>query len=510
MDILDLKAELTGSLLNFIQTFYKIRTGRDFDVETPPGRESHLYIICRALIKVVKGEIKRLIINVPPRYGKTELLINFVAWAMIRFSDSNFLYVSYSHTLAAKQTKTIRDIMTMSQYKKMFHVKLSKESFAKDNFETSRGGSVYASGSGGTITGRGAGIFGCDKFGGAIIIDDIHKPDEAMSDTIREGVIDWYYNTMQSRLNNGKDTPIIFIGQRLHERDLPGVLLEDESWERIIIPALDEAGNALLPSLHSKEDLLKLKNESPYVFASQYQQNPQPSGGGVFKPEWFLVKDSMPDILETFITCDTAETSKTYNDPSVFSFWGVYKIKVGEIESDLYGIHWIDCREIWVEPKDLQSEFMNFYAVAMRFRKKPKFVAIEKKSTGATLLSILSEIQGINVIDVERTSASHSKADRFLEIQPLIARKQVSLPAYFDHTNKCIEHCRKITLNNTHRYDDICDTLYDAVKFALIDKVIITTLKNVDVRSSQDEVSKKIVASQRRLSRLKEGRNKAW
>lgn len=503
-DILDLRARLFGSPLLFTQTFYKIRTGRDFLLSHPIGRESHYISICRALKKVLTGEIKRLIINVPPRYGKTELIIQFVAWCLARFPDSNFLYVSYSHSLAKKQTQTIREILTIPQFKKIFGVELSSDTTAKDNFETYQGGSVYAAGAGGTITGRGAGINGCSRFGGAIIIDDIHKPSEVTSDTVRQGVNDWYYNTLQSRLNS-PDTPIIFIGQRLHEDDLAANLIKTGEWETLIIPALDVVNNALHPEMHDVKMLKKMQEEMPYEFSAQYQQEPQPSGGGIFKAEWFATHEYEPEILSTFITSDTAETEKDYNDATVFSFWGIYRIKQREIETDLYGLHWIDCVELHVEPHALEEEFMDFYAQCMRHRVKPLVAAIEKKSTGVTLSSIMKKMQGLQIINIERTKASGSKTARYLQIQPYISTKRVSLPLYSKHTSMCIEHCKKITANNSHRFDDIADTMYDAVKLALIDKIIE---RRVAPKSDTTKTAQRIMSTAKRVAQIKE--NRTW
>lgn len=467
------KARLLGSLLLFTQVFYKLRTGREFEISQPMGRESHHVIISRVLTSTKNNELNRVIINCPPRYGKTELAIHYIAWMLARYPDSNFLYISYSHMLAKKQTQTIRNIVNMPEYKSLFGVKISSESSAKDNFETVQGGSIYAAGSGGTITGRGAGIQNCDRFGGSIIIDDILKPDDATSDTVRDSVNDWYFNTLQSRVNS-PSTPIIFIGQRLHEEDLPGYLMKEgglEKWESVIIPALDIKNNALNPSMHTVEKLLMMKEKSPYVFYSQYQQIPTAPGGMLFKGEWLRRLYEEPEFLSTFITCDTAETDKTYNDATVFSFWGLYKIKQGDIETDLYGLHWIDCYECWIEPKDLKDEFLSFYNSCMRHNVKPSLSAIEKKSTGTTLVSVLKGTPGLNIREIER-NCSTSKVNRFIEIQYYLSSGLVSIMAYADHEQKVDKHLSKITDNNTHRYDDIADTLADAVKLALIDKLI--------------------------------------
>lgn len=470
------RARLLGSLLLFTQTFYKIRTGRDFIISQPVSRESHYITISRSLTDIFYQRETNSTVNMPPRYGKTEESIHFIPWAMAHYPDCNFIYVCYSLALAVKATQTVRDIIALPHYKKLFGVEISETTSAKNNFETTSGGSVYAVGTGGTITGRGAGVKGVtNRFSGMLLIDDPIKPDEASSDTVREGVNEWFDNTASSRLNNGKLTPICIIGQRTHEYDLFNKVSKDESYKKIIIPALDKYENALDPSLHTREDLLKIKETNPYVFAAQYQQDPQPSGGGIFKTEWFCLLDEEPDIIASFITADTAETSKDYNDASVFSFWGLYQIKDGSALSNRYALHLIDCVELRVEPKDLQSEFMAFYADCSRYKVRPQFAAIEKKSTGATLISVLSEIRGLQIREIERSynkREAASKTARFLEMQPYVAEKLISLPRYGKHTHMCLEHMRKITANNSHRFDDICDTVYDAVKIALIDKSI--------------------------------------
>lgn len=471
-------AKLLGSLLLFTQTFYKIRTGREFQLSQPISRESHYITICRALTRVQRGLCKRLIINVPPRYGKTELSIHFIAWCLAQYPDSKFMYVSYAHTLAAKQTNTIRHIITNPEFKALFGVELSTDTAAKDNFETLQGGAVYAAGEGGTITGQGAGIRGChERFSGAIFIDDILKPDEATSDTVRERRNEWYFNTLRSRKNND-DTPIIYIGQRLHEDDLAGKLLsgfDGEEWETVILPALDSSNNALLPTMHSTESLLKLKETSPYVFSAQYQQNPQPAGGGIFRGEWLHWLEEDPDIITTFIVTDTAETDKSWNDATVFSFFGVYKID----GTNEYGLHWLDCWEIRVEPFRLEEQFMQFYASCNLYKKPPRYAFIEKKSTGTTLCSVLkNKLRGITVMEVDRTSASGSKTARFLRIQPYLSSKLVSYMRGAKHIDMCIKHLEKITANNSHAHDDIADTLADAIEKALIEKVVYFDVNN--------------------------------
>jgi hypothetical protein len=395
---------------------------------------------------------------------------------LANFPDSNFLYISYTESLAAKQTETIRSILELPEYVELFGITTDKNSRAKSNFTTNFGGSCFAAGAGGSITGRGAGIKGTRRFGGCAVIDDIHKPDEVTSDTMRQAILDWYKNTFYSRLNM-PHTPILLIGQRLHEDDLPSNLIQGfdgREWNTVVLPALDKAGNPLYPEMHDVKELNNMANNMPYMFASQYQQNPIPAGGGIFKEHWFPLLEHEPKISITFITVDSSETSKTYNDATVFSFWGLYRLQIAGTDSEKWALHWIDCEEIWVEPKDLESHFLSFYGRCMNHPVQPTFVGIEKKSSGTTLLSILKDTRGLRVDEIERPGGKGAlnKIDRFLATQPLASNKLISLPMHGHHKDIVLSHMTRITANDSHRRDDICDTFADAVDLALIRKII--------------------------------------
>lgn len=130
-----------------------------------------------------------------------------------------------------------------------------------------------------------------------IIIDDPHKPDEARSDVIRQGVIDWFQNTLESRKNSPTTTPIVLIMQRLHEKDLAGWLLgggNGEQWEHVCLPALRDDGTALWPEKHDVEALRRMRVAAPYTFAGQYQQSPAPPEGNIFRPDAIEVVDAVP------------------------------------------------------------------------------------------------------------------------------------------------------------------------------------------------------------------------
>lgn len=280
-------------------------------------RAAHHKAICDALTRVYRGQCTRLIINVPPRYSKTELaVVNFIAWCLGHVPDAEFIHASYSGTLAGNNSANTRELMQHEAYADIFQTRVATE--ARAHWTTTRSGVMYATGAGGTITGFGAGKHR-DGFGGAIIIDDPHKADEAASDVIRQGVIDWFQNTVESR-KNSPHTPIIVIMQRLHERDLAGWLLGDEPgvkpggngevWEHLCLSVWNDEGEPLWPEKHDAETLRRMEKAAPYVFAGQYRQRPAPPEGGEIKPDLMTVVDALPaGVVEWCRGWDLGSTS---------------------------------------------------------------------------------------------------------------------------------------------------------------------------------------------------------
>lgn len=258
-------------------------------------RAPHHRAICDALMRVFRGECRRLIINIPPRYSKTELaVVMFIAWALGQVPDAEFIHTSYSSTLAGNNSAAVRALLQHEAYREIYPGTVLADE-ARAHWTTTAGGVMYATGAGGTITGFGAGKHR-PGFGGAIIIDDPHKADEARSEVIRAGVIDWFQNTLESR-KNSPDTPIVLIMQRLHEKDLAGWLLDGgngEQWEHLCLSAWQDDGTPLWPAKHSADDLRRMEQAAPYTFAGQYRQRPSPLEGGVFKPGQLQVVDAIP------------------------------------------------------------------------------------------------------------------------------------------------------------------------------------------------------------------------
>lgn len=285
------RARARVDLLDFSRWMFKARKGSRWELAP------HHHLINAALLRVYAGEIRRLIINIPPRYSKTELaVVNFMAWALGQYPDSEFIHASYSARLATNNSWNCRSLIQHPEYGRIFpHVRLRDDSAAKDEWRTTSGGMVYAVGTGGTITGYGAGKMR-SGFGGAIIIDDPHKADEARSDVVRENVKDWFQNTIESRTNS-PHTPIIVIMQRLHEDDLSGWLLgggNGEKWDHLCLSAIRPNGDALWPFKHSRERLAQMQEAAPYTFAGQYMQQPAPLDGGIIKPDRLVHVDAIP------------------------------------------------------------------------------------------------------------------------------------------------------------------------------------------------------------------------
>ena len=374
-------------------------------------RARHHRMICDALMRVFTGECTRLIINVPPRYSKTELaVVNFIAWALGHVPDAEFIHVSYAAALAINNSANVRALVQHEAFAEVFpNSTLSSD--AKAHWTTTAGGVMYATGAGGTITGFGAGKHR-DGFGGAIIIDDPHKPDEARSDVIREGVIDWFQNTLESR-KNAPHTPIIVIMQRLHERDLAGWLLgggNGEVWEHLCLPAENDDGTPLWPEKHSVEDLRRMRESSPYTYAGQYAQAPAPLEGGLVKIGWFGRYDRLPEAWDMVVcSWDTAQKVAQHNDPSAGTIWG--------IKDNKYYLMEAICKR--VEYPALRQEVKNSAA-----RYNAGAVLIEDKASG---VSLAQELRRERVPIITVTPLSDKQA-RMLRASPMIEAGQVLLP----------------------------------------------------------------------------------
>jgi predicted phage terminase large subunit-like protein len=444
-------ADLRSDLLAYARHMFKARKG----AELKPNR--HQDLICSALEKVVLGKTKRLIINVPPRSGKTELaVINFIAWSMGNFPDAEFIHASYSKRLATNNTFNARAIIQHEAHAQIFGPpRIRHDSNAKDEFRTEEGGVVYATGNEGTITGYGAGKMRA-MFGGAIIIDDPHKAGEGNSDTMRANVIDWFSTTMESR-KNSPDTPIIVIMQRLHEDDLSGFLLKGgngESWDHLCIPAVNDAGESFWPEQFPIDDLKRLEATNVYRYAGQYQQRPAPQGGGIFKDEWWRYYKALPLLKHRTIYADTAQKTKEANDYSVFQCWGQTMDGQAVLIDQIRG-KWeapdlmTQARAFWLKHKAIESPAI------LRAMK------VEDKASGTGLIQTLKR-EGVPIIAIQR---SIDKVTRAMDVAPMIQSGNVMLPEDAPWLSDYLAEA-SVFPNGTH--DDQLDPTMDAIADMLL------------------------------------------
>lgn len=279
-----LRSWILSDSLHFARYFFKLMNGgKKFVV----GK--HHRMICDKLNDVLTGKTRRLIINIAPRYSKSELVSrNFIAMGLAINPAAKFIHLSYSGDLALGNSVAVKDIVKSEDYQRLFGVEIAVGTDTKSQWNTTKGGGLYATSSLGQVTGFGAGAIENEgeawQFGGAIVIDDPIKPADALSDNNREAVNLHFETTIRNRVNS-RNTPIIIIMQRLHEHDLCGYLmeLEPDEWEVLSVPCIsyneDGEEEALWPFKHTIEELHKIESANQFVFDTQYMQNPKPLEG---------------------------------------------------------------------------------------------------------------------------------------------------------------------------------------------------------------------------------------
>ena len=348
-----LQLELLTDLEKYTKAMFYAQYKRPFIVS-----EHHKEIFA-ALQDVIDGKCNRLIINMPPRYGKTETGIkSFISYGYALNPKCRFLHLSYSDMLVYDNSDTVRNIMMEPLYKTLFPKSaLESEKGSAKRWKTKAGGEFYAVSTQGQVTGFGAGHVDIDPeaalndwlaseagsyeelealnelfdmigatsnvFQGAIIIDDPMKPEDAESDIVRERINQRFESTIRNRVNS-RNTPIIIIMQRLHEHDLCGYLMdiEPDDWRVLSLPAIrvdKETGEekALWPMKHTLVELRKLREINPIIFDTQYQQDPTPKEGLMYS-EGFrtYVKEELPTgakALNKWNYTDTADTGADFH-----------------------------------------------------------------------------------------------------------------------------------------------------------------------------------------------------
>lgn len=266
---------------------------------------AHHTLIAEKLEAVERGDIDRLMINMPPRHGKSELASRrFPAWFLGRHPESSIIAASYNSDLATDFGRQVRNIVAAPEYDRLFPVKLAEDSRAANRWNTEAGGAYVAAGVGTAITGRGADIL--------LIDDPIKDREEADSEVQRNKVWDWYTSTAYTRL--APKGRIIVIQTRWHEDDLSGRLLAEQQkggdrWEILDLPAIRQDGSALWPEWYPIEVLERTRSVlPPRDWSALYQQRPTPEEGAYYKRDWFRYYDLKPAHLKIYGASDYAVT----------------------------------------------------------------------------------------------------------------------------------------------------------------------------------------------------------
>ena len=384
----------------------------------------HIDLIAEHLEMVQRGEIKRLIINMPPRALKSVCVnVAWPAWLLGHNPQSRIMSASYSQALSTKHSLDTRNIMQEDWYIRLFpETILSKQHNLKAKFMTTKHGFRYATSVGGTATGEG---------GDFLIIDDPHNPAHISSPARRRKVVGWYEQVFSTRLNNASKGAIILVMQSLHEEDLSGYLLDRTpgAWKVLTIPAVAteditrkiyhcnidiKTGEALNAK---RDDLARLKmiekEMGAAAFSAQYQQQPANSAGNLISRSYFNYYDMLPDSVEYVVqSWDTAITNNENSDYSVCTSWAISNGKY-------YLIH--------VHREKLEYPALKRAILCCAKHHKASFVLIEDKGSGQSVIQDLRQEGNLIIIPIK---VKQDKVTRFATSLTEFEAQKVLFPRY--------------------------------------------------------------------------------
>lgn len=335
------RAEYERSLERFLQGAWRYIDPSPFKTGNP------IAAVAEHLEAVVDGDIKRLIINIPPRCAKSSLVsVAFPAWVWAQPQmtptsgpGTQFLHASYARELAFRDSTKCRRLILSPWYKSYWgeRYSLRNDQNAKGRFDNTCGGSRLSTSVGSALTGEGGNI---------IVVDDPNNAQEAFSEAKIQETIDWWDGALSTRLNDQKNGAFIVIQQRLSEQDLTGHILSKDvgEWTHLCLPMRyepersfqtvigwedwrSEPGELLWPERFGEREVELLERQmGPWTAAGQLQQRPEPKGGGVIKRDWWQLWESerYPNCDYVIASLDTAYTTKQENDFSAMTVWGIF------------------------------------------------------------------------------------------------------------------------------------------------------------------------------------------
>src|SRR5713101_8276739 len=287
------------SLAEFVRQAWHI-----IEPTTPLLWNWHLDAICEHLEAVANADLFRLIVNLPPRSGKSLVTsVLWPAWVWTKQASTRWLCASYSASLAVKFSIDRRTVITSQWYQERWPIFLAGDQNQKQEFMNDTRGHMIATSPSGTATGKGGEI---------IVADDLQNPEMAESEAERRNVIRFFDETLSTRLDDKRRGRIVVIQQRTHQADLTGHLLEQGGWTHLCLPAefeqktiitlplsnreiVKEEGDLLWPEREGPPELAAITNQlGTYGYACQYLQNPIPRGGNLFKAEWLQTYNDVP------------------------------------------------------------------------------------------------------------------------------------------------------------------------------------------------------------------------
>ncbi len=379
----------------------------------------HIDMMCEYLQAVMDGDMRRLIINIPPRYMKSiTVSIAFPAFVMGHNPSKQILAASYASDLSLELSTATRLVCESAWYRRAFpQFKMAKDQNTKGQFKTTQRGYRVATSVGTSRIGFG---------GDYLIVDDPIDPKKVASKVQRESANDWFRQSFYTRQNNKKKSSIIVVMQRLHEKDLTGFLLEQDIWEHLKIPAIAEkktiidfrnvrierpAGDILHPEREGEAEMEITKISLGSIgFASQYQQEPAPADGAIFKLSWFRRYKEPPEFIRFVQSWDTAYKEDQLNDPSVCTTWG----------EAINGFYLLDSYVARLGYPELKKKAMSLAAKWV-----PDAILIEDKASGQSLIQDLRNETALPIITILPEA---SKEVRASVVSPKVEAGRVWLP----------------------------------------------------------------------------------
>jgi predicted phage terminase large subunit-like protein len=415
------KAEVFDALLRTRLAAFTRKTFATVDPGAVYQHNWHIDLIAEYLEACTRGDIKRLIINIPPRYMKSiSVSVAWPAWLLGRNPSEQIMAASYADNLAIKLSTDCRLVLQSEWYRRIFpRTVITGDQNEKRKFVTTQRGHRIATTVGSSVIGEGGNI---------LIVDDPVNAMQALSKNERERANTWFDQAYSTRLNDKKNGVMVLVMQRLHQNDLTGHLLEKGGWEHLIIPKIAEqrtiidfgrikktleVGDILHPERQSADDIEREKQAmGSYAFAAQCQQRPAPAEGGIFRREWLTSRyDTRREVyLSITQSWDTANKAEELNDPSVCTTWG-------ETENGYELLHVLVQRAEYPELKRIAVSHAEAWAV--------NALLIEDKSSGQSLIQDLRRETKLPVIAIMPTG---DKVTRASVVSPVVEAGKVRLP----------------------------------------------------------------------------------